>query len=340
MNYLITGGAGFIGSNFIDYMIKKYPEDHFFCLDSFTYAGNIKTVERFFDYSNFTLIVGDICDKELIESCFNDNKFDYIINFAAESHVDRSIDDAGLFLKTNILGCHVLLEASKKYGCKRFHQVSTDEVYGDLPLNRPDLRFDEDYKLIPSSPYSSSKASADLLCLAYYRTYKLPITISRCSNNYGPYQYPEKLIPLMILKTINEEKLPVYGNGLNVRDWLHVKDHCSAIDIILKNGQLGEVYNIGGNEEHDNIYVVNEILEILKKDKSLITFVEDRKGHDLRYAIDSSKIERLGWNRSLNFSEGLKKTIEWYSENYEWLESIKSQTKFEYGKIIDGSSNR
>ena len=339
MNYLITGGAGFIGSNFIDYMIKKYPEDHFFCLDSFTYAGNSKTVERFFDRSNFTLIVGDICDAELIESCFKDYKFDYIVNFAAESHVDRSIDDAGLFLKTNILGCHVLLETSKKYGCKRFHQVSTDEVYGDLPLNRPDLKFDEDYKLVPSSPYSSSKASADLLCLAYFRTYNLPVTISRCSNNYGPYQYPEKLIPLMILKAINDEPLPVYGNGLNVRDWIHVKDHCSAIDILLKKGQLGEVYNIGGDEEHENIHVVNEILKLSNKDRSLITFVEDRKGHDLRYAINSTKIERLGWNRSLIFGDGLKKTIEWYKDNAEWLESVNRQTKIEYGKIIVGSNN-
>lgn len=336
MNYLVTGGAGFIGSNFLYFMIEKYSEDQFFCIDNFTYAGNFRTIEKLLNYKNFSLIVGDITDKELIDKYFDEFRFDVVVNFAAESHVDRSITDASLFLNTNILGTFVLLEAAKKFGCSRFHQISTDEVYGDLPLDRPELRFDEEHKLNPSSPYSSSKTSADLIVLSYFKTYGLPVTISRCSNNYGPFQYPEKLIPLMILNALNSRPLPVYGKGLNVRDWIHVLDHCSAIDVILKKGLVGEVYNVGGNEEHNNISVVKEILRLTQKDHSLIIYVEDRKGHDLRYAINSSKIENLGWTRKFGFDLGLRDTIEWYKENKEWVASLDTNFNLVYGSLVRG----
>ena len=338
MKYLVTGGAGFIGSNFLYYMIEKYPDDDFFCLDSFTYAGNYKTIEELFNQKNFTLIVGDITDNILLDKCFKQFKFDVVVNFAAESLVDRSISDASLFLKTNILGTNTLLEAARKYGCTRFHQVSTDEVYGDLPLNRPDLKFNEQHKLNPSSPYSSSKTSADLIALSYYKTYGLPVTISRCSNNYGPYQYPEKLIPLMISNAIHNKPLPVYGNGLNVRDWIHVLDHCSAIDLILKQGLIGEVYNVGGNEEHSNISVVKSILDLIGRNVSLITYVQDRKGHDLLYAIDSTKIELLGWERKYQFDSGLKATIEWYEQNQEWIDSLDVDKHLTYGTVLRGKT--
>lgn len=338
MKYLVTGGAGFIGSNFLYYMIEKYPEDDFFCLDNFTYAGNYKTIENLLNHDNFILIVGDISDNELLDKYFEQFRFDVVVNFAAESHVDRSISDASLFLKTNILGTFSLLNAARKYDCKRFHQVSTDEVYGDLPLDRPDLRFDEQHKLNPSSPYSSSKTSADLIALSYFKTFGVPVTISRCSNNYGPYQYPEKLIPLMILNALNNKPLPVYGNGLNVRDWIHVLDHCSAIDVILKQGIIGEIYNVGGNEEHSNISVVKEIINLTAKNFSLITYVEDRKGHDLRYAIDSTKIEQLGWKRVYKFMDGLKTTIDWYMKNKEWIESLSKDQQLTYGSILRRSS--
>lgn len=338
MKYLVTGGAGFIGSNFLYYMIEKHPKDDFFCLDSFTYAGNYKTVENLLNHDNFTLIVGDISDYELVDKYFEQFRFDVVVNFAAESHVDRSISDASLFLKTNILGTFSLLNAARKYDCKRFHQVSTDEVYGDLPLDRPDLRFDEQHKLNPSSPYSSSKTSADLIALSYFKTFGVPVTISRCSNNYGPYQYPEKLIPLMILNALNNKSLPVYGNGLNVRDWIHVLDHCSAIDVILKQGIIGEIYNVGGNEEHSNISVVKEIINLTAKNFSLITYVEDREGHDLRYAVDSTKIEQLGWKRVYKFMDGLKTTIDWYMKNKEWIESLSKDHQLTYGSILRRSS--
>jgi dTDP-glucose 4,6-dehydratase len=337
VKYLVTGGAGFIGSNFLYYMTEKYPTDEFYCLDSFTYAGNYKTIESLMKRMNFTLIVGDVSDCELVDKYFKQYQFDIVLNFAAESHVDRSISNATLFLKTNIYGTYCLLEAAKKYGCIRFHQVSTDEVYGDLPLDRPDLRFDEQHKLNPSSPYSSSKTSADLIALSYYKTYGLPVTISRCSNNYGPYQYPEKLIPLMILNAIQKKPLPVYGNGLNVRDWIHVRDHCSAIDVILKQGLTGEIYNVGGNEEHSNISVVKAILNMTSVNDSLIIYVEDRKGHDLRYAIDSSKIESLGWKRKYRFDNGLKATIDWYKQNQDWIDSLEDHNPLAYGSVLRGN---
>jgi dTDP-glucose 4,6-dehydratase len=334
--YLVTGGAGFIGSNFLMYMVKKYPEDEFYCLDNFTYAGNILTIKPLLEFNNFYIIVADISDKAVIEEYYSRYRFDIIINFAAESHVDRSINDASLFLKTNILGTHVLLDAARKYGCARFHQVSTDEVYGDLPLDRPDFKFNEMHDLNPSSPYSVSKAAADLLVLSYHKTYDLPITISRCSNNYGPYQYPEKLIPLMITNALKDNKLPIYGNGLNVRDWIHVLDHCNAINLILQKGIVGEVYNIGGNEEKNNISVVTDILELTGKKKNLITYVEDRKGHDRRYAIDSSKLEGLGWKRDFDFKNGLASTVIWYKQNQSWIDSLSIVSELKYGSIISG----
>ncbi|MCI7220038.1 MAG: dTDP-glucose 4,6-dehydratase, partial [Bacilli bacterium] len=290
--FLITGGAGFIGGNYLHLMTKKYPEDRFVCLDALTYAGNLETLQPISELQNFRFVHGDIRDRNLIYSLFEEEKFDYVINFAAESHVDRSIENPQIFLETNIIGTSVLLDASKKYGVKRYHQVSTDEVYGDLPLDRPDLLFKEDTPLHTSSPYSSSKAGADLLVLAYSRTYSLPVTISRCSNNYGPYQFPEKMIPLMIQKASRDEKLPVYGDGKNVRDWLHVFDHCHAIDMIVRNGKDGEIYNVGGHNERSNIEVVKTILKALNKDEDLISYVKDRLGHDRRYAIDPSKIEK------------------------------------------------
>lgn len=325
MKFLITGGAGFIGSNYLHYVVNKYPEDKFICLDALTYAGNYNNIKELENKDNFKFVKGDIRDKELVEELFDQYKFDYVINFAAESHVDNSIKNPNLFADTNILGTMTLLNASKKYGIKRYHQVSTDEVYGDLPLDRPDLLFTEDTPIHTSSPYSASKAGADLQVLAYARTFKLPVTISRCSNNYGAYQFPEKLIPVVISKALNDEPIPVYGKGENVRDWIHVHDHNVGVDMIVRNGRDGEVYNLGGHSERTNLEVVKTILKQLDKPESLITYVTDRPGHDLRYAINSEKVEKkLGWNRTYTFEEGIKETINWYVNNQEWIEDIKS----------------
>ena len=325
MKYLITGGAGFIGSNYLQYVVNKYPEDEFVCLDALTYAGNYNNIKMLEDKPNYKFVHGDITDKELVDKLFADEKFDVVINFAAESHVDNSIKNPSVFLTTNIIGTQVLMDASLKYGIKRYHQVSTDEVYGDLPLDRPDLLFREDTPIKTSSPYSSSKAGADLLVGAYYRTFGLPATISRCSNNYGPYQFPEKLIPLMVSKAVKGEKLPVYGTGENVRDWIHVHDHNVGVDMIVRNGKVGEVYNLGGHSERTNLTIVKTILKQLGKSEDLITFVEDRKGHDLRYAIDSTKAEKeLGWNRTYTFEDGIKETIDWYVNNQDWIDNILS----------------
>ena len=325
MKYLITGGAGFIGSNYLHYVVNKYKEDTFVCLDALTYAGNYNNIKELENHENFKFVHGDITDREFINQLFEKEKFDVVINFAAESHVDNSIKNPGVFLTTNIIGTQVLMDASLKYNVKRYHQVSTDEVYGDLPLDRPDLLFTEQTPIHTSSPYSSSKASADLLVMAYYRTYGLPVTISRCSNNYGPYQFPEKLIPVVISKALKNEKIPVYGTGENVRDWIHVHDHNIGVDLIVRNGKVGEVYNLGGHAERNNITMVKLILKELGKSEDLITFVEDRKGHDLRYAIDSSKVEtELNWERTYTFENGIKETINWYLNNQEWLDNILS----------------
>lgn len=337
MKILVTGGAGFIGCNFIYYMLGKYSDYEIVCLDALTYAGNLRSLDGVKDNKNFRFVKGSISDKALIDKLFADERFDVVVNFAAESHVDRSIENPFIFLETNVMGTACLLEASKKYGVKRYHQVSTDEVYGDLPLDRPDLFFTEDLPLTTSSPYSASKASADLLTLAFHRTYGLPVTISRCSNNYGPYQFPEKLIPLMIVRAQENEALPVYGEGLNVRDWLYVDDHCKAIDMIIHNGRVGEVYNVGGHNERQNIQVVRTILSQLDKPETLITYVKDRAGHDLRYAIDPSKIsDELGWEPETDFDSGMKKTIQWYLDNTEWIDEIKSGEYAEYSKRIYG----
>lgn len=333
MNIIVTGGAGFIGGNFMHYMVNKYPNDNIICIDSLTYAGNMETLEPIKDRSNYKFYKVDITDRKSIYEIFEKEKPDYCINFAAESHVDRSVENPEIFLKTNILGTQVLMDACRKYGIKRYHQVSTDEVYGDLPLERLDLQFDETYPIKTSSPYSASKASADLLAMAYHRTFKLPCTISRCSNNYGPYHFPEKLIPLMISRALNDEKLPVYGEGKNVRDWLYVEDHCRAIDMIVRNGRDGEVYNVGGHEERANIDIVKLILKKLDKPESLIEFVKDRPGHDLRYAMNPAKLEKeLGWKPSVTFEEGIDKTIAWYLNNKPWWEHIISG---EYQKYFD-----
>ena len=325
MKLIVTGGAGFIGSNFIFYMLKKYPAYQIICLDKLTYAGNLSTLEPVMSNPQFRFVKLDICDRDGMFLLFEEEQPDIVVNFAAESHVDRSIENPSVFLETNILGTAVLLDACRKYGIKRYHQVSTDEVYGDLPLDRPDLFFTEETPLHTSSPYSSSKASADLLVQAYHRTYGLPVSISRCSNNYGPYQFPEKLIPLMIANAMQEKSLPVYGEGINVRDWLYVEDHCKAIDLILHNGKIGEVYNVGGHNEMKNIEIVKLICKELGKSESLITFVEDRKGHDMRYAIDPTKIHtELGWLPETSFTEGIKKTIQWYVNNTDWWEKILS----------------
>lgn len=338
MTIIVTGGAGFIGANFIFYMLSTYPHYRIVCLDKLTYAGNLSTLKDIIGFPNFRFVKLDICDREGVYQLFEDEKPDIIVNFAAESHVDRSIEDPSIFLQTNIIGTSVLMDACRKYGIQRFHQVSTDEVYGDLPLDRPDLFFIETTPVQTSSPYSASKAGADLLVQAYMRTFGLPITISRCSNNYGPYQFPEKLIPLMIANCLNDKPLPVYGEGLNVRDWLFVEDHCRAIDLIIHKGRLGEVYNIGGHNEKRNIDVVKLICKELKKPESLITYVADRKGHDMRYAIDPTKIyEELGWLPETKFEDGIKKTIKWYLEHRDWWEEIISgeyQSYYEkmYGK--------
>lgn len=323
MKMLITGGAGFIGSNFIFYMLQTHPDYELICLDKLTYAGNLKTLEPVMEQANFKFVKADIADRQAVFDLFAAEKPNVVVNFAAESHVDRSIENPGVFLQTNVIGTQVLLDACRQFGVERYHQVSTDEVYGDLPLDRPDLFFTESTPLHTSSPYSASKASADLLCNAYQRTYNLPITISRCSNNYGPYQFPEKLIPLMIANALADKPLPVYGEGLNVRDWLYVEDHCRAIDLILQNGEVGQVYNIGGHNEMRNIDIVKLILKALDKPESLITFVTDRKGHDMRYAIDPTFIhEKLGWLPETKFADGIPKTIDWYLNHKEWWQEI------------------
>lgn len=323
MKIIVTGGAGFIGSNFIYYELDNYPEDEIICLDKLTYAGNLETLEIALKNSKFKFVKGDIADRKFVYDLFEKEKPDIIVNFAAESHVDRSIENPEIFLQTNVIGTSVLMDACRKYGIKRYHQVSTDEVYGDLPLDRPDLFFTETTPLHTSSPYSASKASADLLVQAYHRTYKLPTTISRCSNNYGPYHFPEKLIPLMIANALNNKKLPVYGKGENVRDWLYVEDHCSAIDLIIRKGKIGEVYNIGGHNERTNLEVVKTIIKELGKSEDLIEFVTDRPGHDRRYAIDPTKIHNeLGWLPATKFNDGIKKTINWYLTHKSWWEKI------------------
>lgn len=339
MTIIVTGGAGFIGAGFVYYMLEKYPDYRIVCMDCLTYAGNLSTLQEALENPNFRFCKVNICDRAAVDKLFEEERPDMVINFAAESHVDRSIENPEVFLDTNIKGTAVMMDACRKYGIRRYHQVSTDEVYGDLPLDRPDLFFTEDTPIHTSSPYSSSKAAADLLVLAYYRTYGLPVTISRCSNNYGPYQFPEKLIPLMIANALADQPLPVYGEGLNVRDWLYVEDHCKAIDRIIHNGKVGEVYNIGGHNEMRNIDIVKIILKELGKPESLITYVADRKGHDMRYAIDPSKIHKeLGWLPETKFADGIKKTIQWYLDHQEWWKTIISgeyQSYYErmYGEI-------
>lgn len=338
MKILVTGAAGFIGSNFVFHMRKAHPEYDIIALDSLTYAGNLETLAPVMEEDHFTFVRCDITDREGVRKVFEEHHPDVVVNFAAESHVDRSIEDPGVFLRTNILGTQVLMDACRESGIQRFHQVGTDEVYGDLPLDRPDLFFTEDLPLQASSPYSASKASADLLAMAYHRTYGLPVTISRCSNNYGPYQFPEKLIPLMIANALADKPLPVYGTGENVRDWLYVEDHCRAIDMILENGKVGEVYNIGGHNERSNLDVVKTILKQLGKPESLITFVGDRKGHDLRYAIDPSKIHgELGWLPETKFDDGIRQTIDWYLNNESWWKNIISGDYMEYYEKMYGN---
>lgn len=338
MTIIVTGGAGFIGSNFVFHMLQAHPDYRIVCLDKLTYAGNLSTLEPVLQQDNFRFVKADICDRQAVDKLFQEEKPDIVVNFAAESHVDRSIENPGIFLETNIMGTAVLMDACRKYGIQRYHQVSTDEVYGDLPLDRPDLFFTEETPLHTSSPYSSSKASADLLVMAYYRTYGLPVTISRCSNNYGPYHFPEKLIPLMIANALADKPLPVYGNGENVRDWLYVEDHCRAIDLIINNGKVGEVYNVGGHNEKRNIDIVRIICQELGKPESLIVHVEDRKGHDRRYAIDPAKIHReLGWLPETKFEDGIKKTIKWYLEHKKWWQDIINGEYQEYYAKMYGS---
>ena len=338
MKILVTGGAGFIGSNFVYYLLREHPEDEVVCVDLLTYAGNLSTLSEAMKDSRFSFEKGDIADREFVEKVFETHRPDIVVNFAAESHVDRSILDPGLFLRTNVLGTQVMMDASRKYEVKRYHQVSTDEVYGDLPLDRPDLFFTEETPIHTSSPYSASKAGADLLAGAYFRTYGLPVTISRCSNNYGPYHFPEKLIPLIISRALNDESIPVYGTGENVRDWLYVEDHCSAIDLIIRKGTPGEVYNIGGHNERTNLQVVKTVLSALGKGEELITFVTDRPGHDRRYAIDPSKIRReLGWEPATRFEDGIMRTVEWYLANRSWWEDIISgEYRNYYEKMYSG----
>ena len=338
MTIFVTGGAGFIGGNFIHYYLSAHPEDRVICIDKLTYAGNLSTLSPVMDNPNFRFCKLDICDREGVFDLFGEEKPDAVINFAAESHVDRSIADPCIFLQTNIIGTSVMMDACRAFGNVRYHQVSTDEVYGDLPLDRPDLFFTETTPIHTSSPYSSSKASADLLVQAYNRTYGLPVTISRCSNNYGPYHFPEKLIPLMIVNCLDGKPLPVYGEGLNVRDWLYVEDHCKAIDLILHKGRIGEVYNVGGHNEMRNIDIVKLIIPELGKSEDLITYVADRKGHDLRYAIDPTKIHNeLGWLPKTKFADGIKKTIAWYLDNRSWWEEIISGEYTKYYQKMYGN---
>lgn len=319
MTIIVTGGAGFIGSNFIFYMLNEYPNYRIVCLDKLTYAGNMSTLEPVLDNPNFRFMKADICDQSAVYTLFDEEHPDIVVNFAAESHVDRSIEDPNIFLQTNIIGTATLMDTCRKFGNIRFHQVSTDEVYGDLPLDRPEMLFTETTPISTSSPYSCSKAAADLLAMAYFRTYDLPITISRCSNNYGPFHFPEKLIPLMIVNAYYDKPLPVYGEGLNIRDWLYVEDHCKAIDLIIHKGRIGEIYNIGGHNEMRNIDIVKLICKEMGKTESLITYVTDRKGHDMRYAIDPGKIHNeLGWLPKTIFKDGIKTTIKWYLDNRRW----------------------
>lgn len=323
MRLFVTGGAGFIGANYLHWLRRYHPEDYVVCLDALTYAGNVETLVGLMDQANFRFVHGSITDKERITELFREENFDAVVNFAAETHVDRSFDHSEVFVSTNIQGTHVLLEACRAQGNIRFHQVSTDEVYGDLPLDRPDLFFTEETPIHASSPYSASKAGADLLVLAYHRTFGLPATISRCSNNYGPYQFPEKLIPLIITRALADLPLPVYGKGENVRDWLHVDDHCAAVDLILRSGIPGEIYNVGGHNEQTNLSVVKAILAELGKPESLIRYVSDRLGHDRRYAIDPTKITReLGWEPTTRFADGIRQTVRWYQQNKAWWEHI------------------
>jgi len=340
LKLIVTGGAGFIGGNFVHYMLQEHPGDQIICLDKLTYAGNLSTLADVMDHPNFQFVKMDICDRDSVYGLFEKEKPDVVINFAAESHVDRSIENPEIFLQTNIIGTSVLMDACRKYGIQRYHQVSTDEVYGDLPLDRPDLFFTEETPIHTSSPYSSSKAGADLLVMAYYRTYGLPVTISRCSNNYGPYHFPEKLIPLMIINALHDRPLPIYGDGLNVRDWLYVEDHCRAIDLIIRKGKVGEVYNVGGHNEMRNIDIVKLICQELGKPGSLITHVTDRKGHDRRYAIDPEKIHReLGWLPETKFADGIKKTIHWYLTHQKWWEDIISgEYQNYYQKMYENKS--
>lgn len=337
MTIIVTGGAGFIGSNFVFHMLKEHPDYRIVCLDKLTYAGNLSTLAPVMDNPNFRFVKADICDREAVYKLFEEEHPDMVVNFAAESHVDRSIEDPGVFLQTNIIGTATMMDACRKYGIQRYHQVSTDEVYGDLPLDRPDLFFTEETPIHTSSPYSSSKASADLLVQAYHRTYGLPVSISRCSNNYGPYHFPEKLIPLMIANALNDKPLPVYGEGLNVRDWLYVEDHCKAIDMVLRDGVVGEVYNVGGHNERPNITIVKTILAYVHDhvdeavNETLITYVEDRKGHDRRYGIDPQKIkDALGWYPETTFEVGIEKTIRWYLDNPGWMAHVTSGQYQEY----------
>ncbi len=325
MKLLVTGGAGFIGSNFIYYEMEKHPEDALVCLDKLTYAGNLATLEPAMEDPKFRFVQGDIADGQFVEALFREEKPDIVVNFAAESHVDRSIEDPGIFLRTNVMGVQILMDACRAHGVSRFHQVSTDEVYGDLPLDQPDLFFTEETPVRASSPYSASKAAADLLVQAYHRTYGFPATITRCSNNYGPYHFPEKLIPLMITRALADQSLPVYGKGENVRDWLYVRDHCSAIDLVIRNGRPGELYNVGGHNERTNLQVVKTVLRELGKGEERITFVADRPGHDRRYAIDPAKIEReLGWIPETPFEEGIRETVQWYLAHETWWKTILS----------------
>ena len=323
MTILVTGGAGFIGANFVHYQLREHPEERVVCLDALTYAGNLENLTEALKDSRFRFVKGDIADRETVYALLEEEKPDIVVNFAAESHVDRSITQPELFLRTNILGTQVLMDACRRYGVRRYHQVSTDEVYGDLPLDRPDLFFTEETPIHTSSPYSASKASADLLVLAYFRTFHLPVSITRCSNNYGPYHFPEKLIPLMITRALNDQSLPVYGKGENIRDWLYVEDHCAAIDLVMRRGREGEVYNVGGHNERTNLDVVKTVLRELGKPESLITFVTDRPGHDRRYAIDPGKIHaELGWLPRTKFDDGMHQTVQWYLNNRPWWEHI------------------
>ena len=338
MTILVTGGAGFIGANFVHYQLKEHPEERVVCLDALTYAGNLENLTEALQNPRFRFVKGDIADRETVNALFEEEKPDIVVNFAAESHVDRSITQPELFLRTNILGTQVLMDACRKVGVGRYHQVSTDEVYGDLPLDRPALFFTEDTPIHTSSPYSASKASADLLVLAYYRTFHLPVSITRCSNNYGPYHFPEKLIPLMITRALNDQSLPVYGKGENIRDWLYVEDHCAAVDLVMRKGREGEVYNVGGHNERTNLEVVKTVLRELGKPESLITFVTDRPGHDRRYAIDPSKIHaELGWLPRTSFDDGIRQTVRWYLDNRTWWEHILAGEYQHYYQTLYGN---